>query len=63
MSLQCHPKSQDQLKPQSLVGSTVLSRFFWMDIAMPVPTPTQLGDGLMSHIGKIKLEKYGQQSV
>ena len=43
MSLQGDPKSQDQLKPQSLVGSTVLSRFFWMDIAMPAPTPTPFG--------------------
>ena len=49
------PKSQKQLEPWSLVGSTVLSRFFWMECqtncnACPhSPPPPQLGDGLMSH--------------
>lgn len=51
------PKSQKQLEPRSLVGSTVLSRFFWMECQTncyacphsPHPSPPQLGDGLMSH--------------
>lgn len=48
------PKSQKQLEPWSLVGSTVLSRFFWMECqtncnACPHSPPPQLGDGLMSH--------------
>ena len=55
------PKSQKQLEPRSLVGSTVEQLLFWAgsfgwnarQIAMPAstppPPPPQLGDGLMSH--------------
>ena len=46
------PISQDQLKPQFLVGSSVLSRFFWMECqanCSACPPPPQLGNGLVPH--------------